>query len=167
MAFVDLELIVAALVVPVGAEIPSPFDFDRIACFVLPFELDDTLRGAGIRRPVMKGAFEKLAVADVDAILAVAARLGACPRDEDQAFPAKQAQRERLEEGRLAVLVRRHDENDVPAAVRARKLESRTAVGAPVDELNGTEVHYSSSLSNSAKISSKSAFIPRFLSFPL
>ena len=47
------------------------------------------------------------------------------------------------------------------------KLESRTVVGAPVDELNGAEVHYSSSLSNSAKISSKFAFIPRFLSFPL
>lgn len=35
LAFVDLELIVAALVSAGGTEIPSPLDFDGIACFVL------------------------------------------------------------------------------------------------------------------------------------
>ena len=80
LALVYLKLIVAALVLTGSAEVPSPLDFYRFACFVLPFELDDTLRGAGVQCPVMQGAFEKPAVADVDALLTVAMRLRSRPR---------------------------------------------------------------------------------------
>ena len=98
MTFVDLKLIVATLVSTMGTKIPSPLDLDRIARFILPFELDDTLRRAGVRSPVMKGAFKKPAVAGVDALLCVGAGLGPRPGDEIQAFASEQAQRERLEE---------------------------------------------------------------------
>ena len=136
-AFVDLKLVVGNPVHAVRTEVPRPLDLDPVTGFILPFELDDALRRSGLRRPAMKRTFEKLAVARLETVPGVVAHCGSRPRDEDQAVLAEQAQGQRLEQRGLPVLVGRHDEGDVPLAMRARKLESRVTVGAPVDELNG------------------------------